>query len=119
MLWSDHSGHRSRTNLRASSTSPWKVRSSRFGASSMSEHSAVQCRNMLGNNLFGLIGNDIEREDEVALIVVAADHVDHVDVERAQFDLIEADANVFDVDARLPPVESGAHVARDRRRRSR
>src|SRR4029077_4014352 len=93
------------------------VRSSRFGASSISEHSPTQCRNFLGGDLFGLVRNDVEREDKVTLVVVAADHVDHVDVEGAQFGLIKPDADVLDVDAWLPPVQSGAHVARDRCRR--
>src|SRR6185312_11884945 len=114
MLCSDHSGQRRCTNLRASSTRFWKVRSSRLGVGSTSGSIRRGQRRIGGaRNRFRFVRDDVEREDQVAFGVVAADAVEDVDVEGADVDAVEADANLFDVYAGLPHVQRGPHFVGD------
>src|SRR5215475_14135553 len=62
-------------------------------------------------------GNHVEREDEVAWAVGAADRVADVDVEGAGVHGVEADRDVGDLDARLPALQRQAHLVGDRARR--
>src|SRR6476661_8944159 len=107
-LWSVHSGHRCWTSRFASSTRSWKCRSSRLGAGSTMSPSPFGGRQLgqggggdRGHGT-GLLGNDIEREHQVADVVGASDRVVDVDVQRPQVSLIEADQHVLHVDAGLP-----------------
>src|SRR5689334_9432016 len=98
-LWSVHSGQRVCTKRLASSTRPWKVRSSRLGAGNISDL-------QLGRGVDGagqlLVGDHVERKDQVARVVAADDLVCHVDVYRPSFDPVVAHADLLDHDAGLP-----------------
>src|SRR5690349_598780 len=98
-LWSVHSGQRCWTSRLASSTRSWKCRSSRSGAGSISSRSQCWCDGR-GLDRLGLVGDHVEREDQVAGVAVTDDLVAHVHVERADVDRIEGDLHVEDVDPR-------------------
>jgi hypothetical protein len=57
-------------------------------------------------------GDDVEREDEAARVVGAADRVADVDVEHALVGA-GADVDLVDLDARFPAVEAGVHLVLD------
>src|SRR3954454_23398026 len=102
-LWSVHSGQRRCTMRFASSTRSWNRRSSRSGAGSA-----------ISAHLCAFVGRDhVEREDEVARVVRAAERVVHLDVEHALIDGLEAHCDVLEVDPRLPPFDGHAHGVRD------
>src|SRR5436190_21530266 len=103
-LWSVHSGQRCCTIRLASSTRSWNRRSSRFGIGRlMSLGSPRRCsrrseageaKNVVGYSSIRLLvrRDDVEREDQVAGVVGAADGVLDVDVEDPAVDGVEADA---------------------------
>src|SRR5262245_9271517 len=95
-LWSVHSGQRCWTMRLASSTRSWKRRSSRFGTGSA-----------IGLAFFG---DNVEREHEVARVVVAAQLVADVDEQDALVDAVEVDQDVVQVDARLPALQRQPHL---------
>src|ERR1700730_16437391 len=100
-LWSVHSGQRCWIRRLGRWTSALKRGSSRLGVGrGMSR--APGC----GGELAGpFVGDDVEREDQVAGVVVAADLVVQVDVDDPGGDRAETDVDVADVDARLPPFQ--------------
>ncbi len=113
MLWSLHSGHLSCTRRRASSTSCWKVLSSRFGAGSTSVTSSGG-RFDGGERIGGLVDDQIEREDEIADVVALAERVGDVDVAGRRDGRVESDDHVDHVDSWFPPGEGIVHVGGDR-----
>src|SRR5579864_9556788 len=107
-LWSVHVGHRRWTIRFASSTRPWKVRSSRFGAGNISDTHFYRGRGARG--LQFVLRYHVEREHQVSGVVRREDDVRHVDVQDAGVDGPEADAYVLHVDAWLPALERLADV---------
>ena len=61
-----------------------------------------------------LLGNDVEREDQVPRVVDPADRVVDVDVQRAGVGVVEADQHVVHVDPRLPLLQRVPDVVGDR-----
>src|SRR5687768_14838576 len=104
-LWSVHSGQRCCTMRFASSTRPWKVRSSSCGA---------------GRDIWLLLGGDrVEGEHEVARVVAALDRVGDADVHERGVLLVVLDGHVLDLDAGLPPGEGAPHLVGGEPRRRR
>src|SRR3954453_12026276 len=95
-LWSVHSGQRCWTIRLASSTRSWNRRSSRFGTGSA-----------IGLAFFG---DHIEREHEVARVVVAAQPIADVDEQHALVHPVEVHQHVVQVDARLPALQRQPHL---------
>src|SRR3954468_23042572 len=100
-LWSVHSGERCWIYRLASSTNCWKRRSSRLG-----EGRAMSLDTFRG-------GDHVEREDEVARVVGAADGVPDIDQQHRRVVLGGGHLDVRHLDARLPAVQAGAHLVAD------
>src|SRR3712207_2494541 len=114
-LWSVHSGQRCWTSRLASSTRSWKERSSRSGTGSTV--SALQPGHGAavrpGRRGAGVLGDDVEGEDEVARVVGAPDGVAQVDVDGPGVGAVEPDPHVDHLDAGFPARQCGADLVGD------
>src|SRR5215210_8757679 len=90
--------------MRASLTSSWKRRSSSTISGSLLMTELLSPHLLLG-------GDDVEGVDEVAAVVRRADDVGELDRELAVSGLVGVDADVLDLDARLPAVDCDPHLA--------
>ena len=75
------------------------MRSSRFGAGSMSGAASGGGRRRMGpgeQSGCGLVGDDVEREHQVALRRCRPGHVPDIDVEGTDVGVVETDPHVLD-----------------------
>ena len=61
-----------------------------------------------------LLGNDVEREHQIAWVVAAPDHVPDVDEQRPRIGAVEVDPDIEHVDAGLPLFQRGPDLVGDR-----
>ena len=107
-LCSVHSGHERLMRRRASETRSWKRRSSSWMSGSLVTRALL---------VLALVGDDVERIDEVALVVGRADPVADVDQQLAVDHPREVEVDLLDLDARLPAIERAAHLGLEPARR--